>query len=158
VNGGGTGVSSTRDSFRYDFTTLTGNGQIVAQVSHLGDPSGSAAAGVMVRSSTVATFSEVSLMLNNLDNAFMLTRATTGGSTSSSEKSDSGDQWIKLVRIGNTFSTYISSNGSAWTLVGSSTVAMGATIDIGLAACSQNLSTTEDAIFKNVSVSGTVTS
>jgi len=112
VTGGGTGISGSSDSFRYAFTTLTGNGQIVAQLSSLSDPSGSAAAGLMIRSSTAANATAVSLMLNNTNNACLITRASTGAPATYTTTGTSGYKWIKLVRIGNTISAYLSATGS----------------------------------------------
>jgi hypothetical protein len=157
VTGGGAGLSAASDSFRYAYTTLTGNGQIVAQVTSLSNPSGAAVGGLMIRNTTATNSSAVELLLNNLQQAYFLSRATAGTVPTIHETNASGDQWIKLVRIGNVFSAYISANGSSWTLVGTTTVVMNSTVLIGLAATSQNTSTTETGVFKNVSFSGTVT-
>jgi hypothetical protein len=154
VYGGGKGVSGTSDSLRFVGTTLTGNGQIVAQVSNLFNAATSSEAGLMVRSSLNANAQQFSLLLNSAKMAYVTSRSTTGGSTASTGYGDSGKQWIKIVRSGNLFSAYMSSDGSTWSLLSSATIAMGATIDIGLAVTSQATNYTEGAIFKNVSVSG----
>ena len=61
--------------------------------------------------------------------------------------------WVKLVRSGNTFSSYASSDGSHWTQIGSSqTLAMTATVYIGLAANSGSNSTLATATFDNVTI------
>lgn len=158
ITGGGSGVGGTSDSFRFASTTLTGNGQIVAQLTSVSNSSSSVEAGVMIRESSAADSPAVSLLLSPGNTASLLTRATTGGSTSKTSKGNSGDQWIKLVRVGNTFSAYISPNDSAWTLIGSTSVTMNATVSIGLAVSASSLKSTETAVFKNVAFTGSVTS
>jgi regulation of enolase protein 1 (concanavalin A-like superfamily) len=156
VTGGGTGVGGTSDSMRFAYTSLSGNGQIVAEVSSLSDAQSTAEAGLMIRSSTAANAQSVALMVNNNKSATLVNRATTGASSTSTTVNDSGDAWIKMVRNGNVFSSYISANGTTWTLVGSTTVTMSSTVLIGVAVSSESLSYTETAVFKNVAFSGTI--
>ena len=57
------------------------------------------------------------------------------------------------MREGNLFSAYQSQDGSQWTLVGSDTVSMPATVYVGLAVTSHNPAATATATFSNVAVS-----
>jgi regulation of enolase protein 1 (concanavalin A-like superfamily) len=41
--------------------------------------------------------------------------------------------WVRLTRTGNTISSYASPDGATWTFVGQTTIAMPATVYIGLA-------------------------
>jgi beta-xylosidase len=64
--------------------------------------------------------------------------------------------WLKLVRSGNTFSGYLSTDGSTWTQVGTNqTVTMAANVYIGLAVNSATNSALATATFDNVSISST---
>ena len=80
-------------------------------------------------------------------------RVTRGG-TSTSIKGFPGaaPQWIRLVRSGNTFTGYYSANGTAWTLMGSATVAMTAQVYIGLALTSHNPRLRTSATFTDVAL------
>ena len=49
---------------------------------------------------------------------------------------------MKLGRIGDTFNEYQSPDGTTWTLVGSDTIPMAASVYIGLAAVSHNVMAT----------------
>jgi hypothetical protein len=59
---------------------------------------------------------------------------------------------LKLVRSGNTFTAYTSTNGLSWNLVGSATVDMTGTLMIGLELSSTSTSQPENAVFSNVSI------
>lgn len=61
--------------------------------------------------------------------------------------------WVQLVRTGNTFSGYYSTNGSTWTLIGSTSITFSnSTILAGLAVTSHNNSALTVATFSNVSL------
>jgi hypothetical protein len=60
--------------------------------------------------------------------------------------------WVRLVRSGNTFTGYYSATGTAWTLMGSTSVPMASTVYVGLAVTSHNASVVTSATFSNVTV------
>src|SRR5206468_3098963 len=65
-------------------------------------------------------------------------------------------QWLKLVRQGSTFTGYRSDDGVNWIVIGSDTVAMNATVLIGLCDSSANNTTLGSATIDNVSLGGSV--
>jgi hypothetical protein len=153
VTGGGSDIWSTADSFRYDYTTLSGNGQIIAEVTSQGESSTQAKAGVMIRNGTTSNAAEVSMLIQPDKTADFQARATAGAATTSKQVDSTSDEWVKLVRSGNTFSGYISTNGITWVLVETTTVSMNTVIDIGLAVTAHNNSTTSKATFSNIAIS-----
>ena len=64
----------------------------------------------------------------------------------------SPNKWVKLSRSGNSFSSWISSDGSNWTLMGNATVAMSGPVTIGLFTTSHNIGQDTTAAFDNVTV------
>ena len=58
--------------------------------------------------------------------------------------------WLKLLRSGNTFAGYASSNGTTWTTISSCTIYMASTIYVGLADISRSTSQLTKATFDNV--------
>jgi hypothetical protein len=156
ITGGGSGVlSGSSDSFRYAWTTLTGNGQITSQVTSMSNSASTAAAGLMIRSSTAANAADVSLLFNPSHTTVTFAyRSSNGGSVTTRSFSANGAQWIKLVRSGNTFEGYLSTNGDTWTEVASETVAMGNSTTIGLASTAGKSGTTETTTFRNVAFAG----
>ena len=98
----------------------------------------------------------------NAANAFMAVSAAKGvvfqyrpsdGATSISipGAAATAPYWVKVVRSGSTIAGYQSANGSSWTLVGSTSIAMGATVQIGLAVTSHTDGRLATAIFDQVS-------
>lgn len=62
------------------------------------------------------------------------------------------DKWVKLARTGNSFTSWISSDGVNWTLMGNATVAMTGPVTIGLFDTSHNIGEDSTAAFDHVSV------
>ena len=58
----------------------------------------------------------------------------------------------KLTRAGNVFSSYWSTDGISWTFIGSATIAMGSTVQIGLAVTAHTTTALSTATFDNVSI------
>jgi len=153
VKGAGNDVWGAADAFHYAYRVLNGDGFIVARVRSLQNTSTSAKAGVMIRASLAA----------NAPNAFMLVtqgkgtdfqrRQTAGAATVSQVGTTTARAawWVKLERIGDTFNAYESADGATWTLLGTDTISMGASVYIGLAAVSHNVLATTTANFDFVS-------
>ena len=106
----------------------------------------------MLRESLVPGSREA-IMLASQDHVEMLSRSATDGPTiNSTTYGPTPPQWLRLVRSGNTFSGYYSSDGVTWTLQTSVTIAMGTTIYVGLALTSHNNSLLNTSTFDNVSI------
>ena len=66
----------------------------------------------------------------------------------------SAPQWFELQRAGNTFTAYVSADGTTWTQVGSVSVTMSNTIDVGMAVCSGQTNELDISTFDNVTAPG----
>ncbi len=150
VTGAGAGYG-TSDAMHFVYQSISGDGTIVARL--LSVPAGTEA-GVMIRE-TLA--SGAANMQTDDYQSFIFThfRSSTGGSTASSgQVSITLPYWVKLVRSGNTFSAYYSSDGVNWVQVGTSqTITMAQKVCIGLAVSSHNASSLATFTFDNVSLS-----
>jgi regulation of enolase protein 1 (concanavalin A-like superfamily) len=62
------------------------------------------------------------------------------------------DKWLKLTREGNVFTSWISSDGVDWTLMGTATVDMTGPVTIGLFDTAHNIGENSTVAFDNVSV------
>ena len=61
--------------------------------------------------------------------------------------------WVRLTRVGNTFTAYRSADGVTWTQVGTAqTITMGSTVYVGLAATAADNNQLNISTFDNVSV------
>jgi len=62
------------------------------------------------------------------------------------------DKWLKLTRVGNDFTSWISSDGVNWTLMGTATVDMTGPVTIGLFDTAHNIGENSTVAFDDVSV------
>ena len=62
--------------------------------------------------------------------------------------------WVRLVRRGDRFEAFRSSDRSSWTAIGAYTIAMGATVYVGLAVTSHNADLLTTAVIDQVVVNG----
>ncbi len=149
----GTDIAGTSDSFRYVYQQIIGNVQLTARVVSLGNSNAGAKAGVMLRSSLNANSIEAGMFLTAGSGFSATQRTTAGGSTTATSGGASAfPYWVRIVRSGNTVTTFRSTDGMAWTQVSSSTVTLGTTIYVGLAVTSKSNSVLTTAVLDNVSL------
>jgi PKD repeat protein len=150
LSGSGSGISGTADAFRYVYKAMTGNGEMVARVASLGNTDPLAKGGIMFRQSLAADSMHAMMNLTAQRGAEFLARSHTGGAASSTLDSGiTAPYWIRLVRSGNLFTGYISADGTTWTEVASSTIAMSGTVYAGFAVTSHNNAVLCSADFEN---------
>jgi regulation of enolase protein 1 (concanavalin A-like superfamily) len=79
-------------------------------------------------------------------------RTSTGGVTTNIAGAPvAAPYWVKLERVGSTFNAYSSADGTAWTLVGTDTIPMSATVYVGLGVSSHTTTAAALAVFDHVS-------
>ena len=155
VNGSGTQIYGVADSFHFAYRQLSGDGSIVARV--LSVPVGGAGAGVMIRETIEAGSANgktADWTPGGSYTAFDV-RTTTGGNTSEpgAVGGTTPPYWVKMVRSGNTFSSYASPDGVNWTQLGTGqTINMAQNGYAGLAVTSGTNSALASAVFDNVTV------
>lgn len=149
----GADIWDTADAFHFVSRQITGDGEIVARVASVQGTHRWVKAGVMIRESLSAG-SRHAFMLVSRDRGLALQyRSSTNGVSANVEGgSGSAPQWVRLVRTGNTFQAYRSSDGTNWTLVGSRSISMGATVYVGLALTNHDNTALATAVFEAVGV------
>jgi regulation of enolase protein 1 (concanavalin A-like superfamily) len=152
VSGSGADIFGTADAFQYEYQTLNGDGQIIAQVSSLTAADIWSKAGVMIRDGNSAGAKQVSMLISANNKAEFERRWGTNGATGTTDVAAAAPEWVKLVRQGNTFTSYLSKDGKTWTEVGTTAVTMDSTVEIGLVVTSHSAGTLATATFNNVSV------
>jgi regulation of enolase protein 1 (concanavalin A-like superfamily) len=156
VNGSGADVWGSADGFHFVYQQLTGDGQIVARLDSVTRADGWSKAGVMMRDGLGPGEPHAFALLSPDREIRLQRRQSPGGSTASIYKSTGTfPHWVRLVRAGQTFRAYFSSDGITWTSGGSTTIVMGSTIYVGLAVTSHNQAALATAKFRNVSVTST---
>jgi hypothetical protein len=153
IRGGGADVWGSADAFQFAYQTLSGDGVIVARVTGIQNTSANAKAGIMFRSSLAANAANVILDLNPTGNIEFMARTSDGGSTGwLSGTTQLAPVWLELVRAGSTITGFVSTDGTAWTQVGSTTLAFAARIDVGLVVCSHDTTTLNTSTFDSVAI------
>src|SRR5437016_6179265 len=154
INASGQWIWNFADGMNFAYQPLFGDGTIIARLLSLQGGSGSESTGVMIRETLdpgsthmYAAFSQAALWA-----AF---RASTGGSTSGQSVSNvTLPNWVKVIRSGNSFSGYESSDGVNWVQIGTTqTIPMAQNVYIGLAVSANTNSALATATFDNVSIS-----
>lgn len=156
VSGAGADIWGTSDAFHFVWQPLSGDGSVVARLASQSGTNAWAKAGIMIRETLSAGSSHAFMALTPANGAAFQRRQTTGsGSQHTGLAGMTAPRWLRLVRSGTTFSGYVSPDGSAWTLVGSATVAMGTSALAGLAVTSHDAAQLGTATFDGVSVGAT---
>jgi len=157
VSGAGADIWGTADAFHFAWLTLTGDGTIVARVASIGNTDPWAKAGVMMRDTLDATAVNILSAITPGNGATYQWRATTGGTSSSAATTGlTAPYWVKVSRVGSTFTAYRSADGVTWATAGTQTITMGTTIYVGLVVTSHTTSALCTATFDHVAVVPTV--
>ena len=157
VAGSGADIWNTADAFQFVYKTLSGNGEIIAQVASVQNTDGWAKAGVMIRESLTAGSKHAMMVMTPINGAAFQRRTSTNGTSYNTQTAGiAAPYWVRLVRSGTTFTGYCSSNGSTWTKVGSATVSMATNVYIGLSVTAHNNSKLCTSLISAVTTSGTV--
>jgi hypothetical protein len=153
LNTAGGDIWNTADKLHFVYRSWSGDGEIVARVVAMQNSTSWAKAGVMIRE-TLSSNSRHAMMNMNVENgATFQRRTTTGGSSASTSRtSNTLPFWVWLVRAGSTFTGYKSSDGATWIRVGSASIAMPATVYIGLVVSSNSSAMYNSSTFSNLRV------
>lgn len=161
VTGAGTDIWNASDNFEFGSRALTGDCTVIARVSSMTVTSGtgainiSAKAGLMVRESLAANSKFVDVVMTpGTNGALMQNRSATGASAVQSGQVSTArlPQWLKLVRSGNNFTGYCSTNGTTWSQIGATvSVPMNQALYVGFAVTAHNNNQAVTAVFDNVS-------
>jgi F0F1-type ATP synthase membrane subunit c/vacuolar-type H+-ATPase subunit K len=154
VKGGGADIWNTSDQFHYVSESYTGNGQVIARVTSQTNTNVWAKAGVMFRETLNANAAAVALVLTPANGFEFQYRSATGGNCNYTLGASAAapNNWVRIVRAGNVFTGYTSTNGTTWTQVGTATVQMATSITAGLAVTAHDNTQLSMATFDNVQV------
>ncbi len=156
VVGSGADIWNTSDGFHYVYQSLSGNGQIVARVSSITNTNSWAKAGVMIRETLTGGSEHAIMLITPGQGTDFQYRTSTNGSSVSATTTGTGSSiaapyWVKLTRVGNTFTGYHSPDDSNWTQIGSVSITMATNAYIGLAVTSHSDGALCTANFDNIS-------
>jgi uncharacterized repeat protein (TIGR01451 family) len=182
LDGAGADEYKTTDQTHFAYKTMPGDGTIVTRVRYQTNSDPNAKAGLMIRQSTAAGASWVDALVTpdvspNTPNVNgvgcdpngclsplppivpavgngVRMQVSTGSESTGPPLTGytSPDKWLKLVRAGTTFTSYESTDGTNWTLIGMKTVSMTGKVDIGLFDTSHDAVQVSTAAFDHVKI------
>ncbi|HVU23024.1 MAG TPA: putative glycoside hydrolase [Opitutus sp.] len=160
VNGAGAETYGTSDEFHYVSRPFTGDCTITARIATEQNTSQWAKVGLMLRESTAANAAYSFVFLtpdqtSGTDRGILFeSRASTGASSTQTSNLPGyiAPYWLRLSRSGDTFTAFRSSDGVVWTTVGTQTLSLASTLDVGLVVCSHAAGVLNTSTFDNVLV------
>lgn len=155
LEGSGADIWGSEDEFRFVYQEISDDVTITARLSSLTNTDPWAKAGVMIRASLTGNSAHAMTVVTSGNGAAFQRRLANGGSSSHTGTAGSTPYWVRLERSGSNFTSYVSSDGSAWTQVGTASIAINSTVFVGLIVTSHNDGTLCTAPFDNVNVETT---
>ncbi len=152
IAGSGEDIWDNIDAFHYVFQPLTGNGSITARVVSQQNIEVWAKTGVMFRETFADNSKHAMMIVSAASGAELQYRDVTGGGSGNFSGTGVAPYWVRLVRAGNLFTGYASSNGISWTQIGAATISMASQVNVGLAVTAHNNTLINTAVVDNVTV------
>jgi hypothetical protein len=154
VTASGSHIGGTADAFHFVYQPLSGDGEIVAEVTGIDFTNPRAKAGVMIRAGTAADAPFAMVAITPTGGIVFERRLSSGGTTDATAVVGfSVPYWVRLVRSGNDFTAYESADGVSWVQVGAPvTIDMGTDVFVGLAVTAQENTAINASTFENVVV------
>jgi regulation of enolase protein 1 (concanavalin A-like superfamily) len=153
VAGSGADIWGSADAFHFAYQPFTGDGLVVARVAAQQNTNPWAKAGVMIRQDLTPGAAHAMTIVTPGNGAAFQRRTTAGGQTRhTSGPIVKAPYWVKLARGGSTLASYVSADGSTWTLIGRDTVPLSGTVYVGLPVTSHNNAVLGTDTFDNVAI------
>ncbi|ABM33247.1 discoidin domain-containing protein [Paracidovorax citrulli] len=162
VQGAGSGIWAASDSGHFIYKALAGDSAIIAKVESIQNTGQAAKVGVMMRTSLEAGAPRAWMAVTNRKQVEqnMTKLAVYGGTNYSNKAHDlpgpASSYWVKLERIGNMITGYVSPDGTNWaaTDVGRIEAPVPETIYVGLVVSSGANGTLNRSTFNHVQITG----
>jgi regulation of enolase protein 1 (concanavalin A-like superfamily) len=135
----GRDIWDAADQFHFVFSPAAGDLDVAAHVSSIGYADQWSKVGVMIRE-TLSPGSRHAFALASAGRGFAFQRrvTTNGVSDHTAGPASSPSGWVRLTRVGNLFTAYVSSDGKSWQAIGADTISMASSVYVGVAATSHN--------------------
>lgn len=163
ATGGTTGItgdiwSGTNDNFTFISQPWSGDGIFTARIASFTSGDSSAKAGVMFRETAAVGSRYGFTYLLRKGDAWSQHKTAVNGATSGTNfltASSAGrgiPSWVRLVRSGNQFTSYVSPDGQTWTKLGATVTntLTGSALTVGLAAAPRTATAAATVVFDNV--------
>ncbi|MEO0795270.1 MAG: carbohydrate-binding protein [Verrucomicrobiota bacterium] len=153
----GADIWGTADEFQFASQVAPGSvSTIIARVDSLTNTNTWSKAGVMFRADNTAGAQHAMVVVRPDKQVVMQVRTAASGSTVIIGPWLAGGtvdiKWVRLIRNGDVYTGAYSADGTTWTTLTSSTIAMGSDPLVGLAVTSHDAAALATAEFSNVSI------
>jgi fibronectin type 3 domain-containing protein/regulation of enolase protein 1 (concanavalin A-like superfamily) len=157
VSAAGTDIWSTSDQFRFVYRQITGDFDLRVRVDSLSFVNAQSMAGLMARATLDGNSRNVFVKARADGTDRMTYRSSTGGATVGAGAGSVSypNAWLRMTRVGNTFTTYSSANGTDWTFVAAVTLSLPATMYVGMAVSSHQTGVSTTAQFRDLTLTTT---
>lgn len=153
VAGSGADIWGTSDQFQFRYQPLTSDANMVARITGIDRTNQWAKAGLMIRTSLAPDAPYHWIGISAQNGSFAQTRSTAGGGTQMSNPTWNTviPTWVRIVRQGDTISSYVGTDGVNWTPVSQwGPVSTGSAVYVGFAVTSHDNTQLCNATFDNV--------
>lgn len=139
VSGSGVDIWDTADEFHFVYQQVSGDFEVSAQVTAVGDTGPWAMAGVMVRGSLSPSSLHAIVAITRGQGLSFTWRQSGGGSSSYQSGGGGGAPgWVKLRRVGDQLTAFRSADGTLWTPFAAATIPMSDSVYVGMAVSAVN--------------------
>jgi regulation of enolase protein 1 (concanavalin A-like superfamily) len=139
VNGAGADIWDVADQFHFVYQPLSGNATVVAHVTSVQNTDPWAKAGVMIRETLLPGSTHAMMVVTSGNGLAFQRRLTTGAASLHTPGAvAAAPYWVKVVRNGNVFTGYQSTDGVNWIQVDTATISMANTVYVGLVVTSHD--------------------
>ena len=152
VTAGGRDLGGTNDQFQFNYQPRTGDFDVKVRLDSLSLADAWSEAGLLAREDLTAGSRFASAMATpSISGSYFQSRSALNGAAalSGSFPVNYPNTWLRLRRAGNQFTGYAGFDGENWTSLGSTTIAMPATVSLGFATSSHNTNQTTTAAFRD---------
>jgi hypothetical protein len=137
VSVGGNRISEVSDAIYFLHQQVTGDFDVKVRVASISNGVDDSRGGLMARA-TLDADSAMAFVGARASGAYRGTYRTTAGATAATQFKAGvaafPNAWVRLRRVGNTFTAFYGSNGTGWTQMYSQTVNLPPTLFLGLAS------------------------
>jgi hypothetical protein len=156
LTGSGEDIEGTADAFQFVHQSFTGDCEVIARVLALkGGDAAFAEAGLMMRENLTTGSRHVFVGLNSGSLVFRRRLSADDYSVQNTKAfTNAPIAWLRLMRLGDTFIGFSSTNGSDWSYAWFTTVALSPTLEVGLAVTAHSYGLLANASFDHVNAGG----
>jgi hypothetical protein len=162
IDGSGTGISGTADSFHLESKTVTGNFRVVAKIESVTSTGATPRGGLMIRESTAAGARFVSLAAASASSGgYKVQSRTTTNGAASAETTTNGpgltyiepNAWVLFKRTGDQVVIAVSPDGISYRQISTMTLSsLTASVEVGVFSSSGMVGTSARCVVSSFSI------